>query len=120
AMNEPRWIDVMAVDELRKRRRTAVAHGDLQLCLLWHPGEDRPVAFDDICIHKQRNLSRGVILNGRIVCPGHQWAYDLSSGYCRERDRYQPRYRVEVADGRIRVDVAGPVPVETTNEVTID
>ena len=115
-MRAPDWIDVMAVDELRRRRRTAVNHGELQLCLLWHPDEDRPVAFDDVCIHKQRNLSKGVVLNGRIVCPGHQWAYDLTSGYCKERDRYQPTYRVDVVDGRVLVDLAGPLPTGTTTE----
>src|SRR5919106_4163345 len=61
-------------------------------------------------------FSKGVILNGRIVCPGHQWAYDLTSGYCKERDRYQPTYRVDVVDGRVLVDVAGPLPTGTTTE----
>jgi nitrite reductase (NADH) small subunit len=114
----PKWVDVAGMDELRRRRKMAVTHGDLCLVLLWHPDSDRPVALDDICIHKQRRLSQGMILNGRIVCPGHQWAYDLDSGYCRERDRYQPTYRVEVSDGRVRVDTSGPVtaPAEGTRE----
>jgi len=116
----PDWVDFAGADELRGRRTLAVRHGELQLCLLWHAEHDHPVAFDDVCIHKQRSLAKGVVLNGRLVCPGHQWAYDLVTGYCRERDRHQPTYRVRVSDGRVLVDVSGPVPVDTAAEVTID
>lgn len=116
----PDWVDVVGVDELRGRRTLAVSHGTLQLCLLWHAEHDRPVAFDDVCVHKQRSLAKGVVLNGRLVCPGHQWAYDLATGYCRERDRHQPTYHTRVAGDRVLVDVSGPVPVEAAVQVTID
>lgn len=117
----PVWVDLIGADELRSRRRlVAVAHGDLELCLYWHPGEDRPVAFHDVCIHKQRRLAQGVVLDGRIVCPGHQWAYDLTTGWCRERDRHQPTYRAEVVDGRVHVDVSAPLPTGTSTGVSVD
>jgi nitrite reductase (NADH) small subunit len=116
----PEWVDVADVGDLRGRRTLAVNHGDLALCVLWYADEDRPVAFHDVCIHKQRSLSKGVILNNRLVCPGHQWAYELGTGYCRERDRHQPTYRAEVVGGRVRVDVSAPVAVETSADVNVD
>jgi nitrite reductase (NADH) small subunit len=58
----------------------------------------------DTCIHKQRSLSRGALLNGHVICPGHQWAFDPRTGYVAEQGRCQPSYDVLVQDGRIFVD----------------
>lgn len=104
------WVDVVGVDELRARGKLATVQSDVPLLLIWLADEDRPVAFHDICIHKQRNLSGGVILNGRIVCPGHQWAFDLRSGHCAARDRNQPTYRAAIVGDRVRVDLSAPRP----------
>jgi nitrite reductase (NADH) small subunit len=108
-MPDGQWIEAGSVDELRKRGKLVASHGELRVVVLWHDGE--PKALDDCCIHKQRELHRGVVLNGRIVCPGHQWAYDLDTGYCRERDRYQPVYRARVDGDTVLVDVSAPKPV---------
>lgn len=104
------WVDVADAAELQERGKLAVAPGDLPLVVLWVADEQRPVALHDVCIHKQRNLSEGVVLNGRLVCPGHQWSFDLATGHCAARDRYQPAYRAQVVDGRVHVDVSAPIP----------
>jgi len=110
------WVEVAALDELRRARKLAVEVDGRQVGLFWHEG--RAFAFDNVCIHKQRELTSGVILNGRLVCPGHQWAYELDTGWCRERERTQPTFPVLVEDGRVLVDVEvdagrpGEVPVE--------
>lgn len=106
---ETGWVDVMGAEELRSKGKLGTSASDVPLMLVWLADEDRPVAFHDICIHKQRNLHEGVILNGRIVCPGHQWSYDLDTGYCAARERYQPTYRAEVVDGRVHVDISAPI-----------
>lgn len=107
------WTDVLSVEEVRAKGKVGLVVDDVPLMLVWVPDEDRPVAFYDICIHKQRHLSEGVILNGRIVCPGHQWSYDLGTGYCAARDRYQPTYEARVAGDRVEVDLAAPVDPST-------
>ena len=65
--------------------------------------EDHVYALDNICIHKQRELVKGVILNGRIVCPGHQWSFDLETGHEQKMDRYQPCFPAKVEDGTVFV-----------------
>lgn len=103
------WVDAASVDDVRAKGKLGVVCRDVPLLLVWLEEERRPAAFHDICIHKQRNLSGGVILNGRIVCPGHQWAFDLGTGYCEVRDRYQPTYRADAVDGRVLVDLSAPI-----------
>lgn len=103
------WRDAMSVEDLRGKGKVGLEIDGNPVMLVWSDDLDRPCAFHDVCIHKQRLLSEGVILNGRIVCPGHQWSYNLDSGYCEARDRYQPTYRARVEDGRVLVDLSAPI-----------
>jgi nitrite reductase (NADH) small subunit len=95
------WVDAGSVSDLQRRKRMVVDVGERQVAVFWHDGDVH--ALDNVCIHKQRELSRGVILNGRIVCPGHQWAYDLTTGYEQTMDRYQPCFPVRVEGGKVYV-----------------
>ncbi|MCY4174868.1 MAG: Rieske 2Fe-2S domain-containing protein [Acidimicrobiaceae bacterium] len=74
-----------------------------EILLLWNDGE--PAALSNVCIHRGRKLVEGVMLGTRLVCPGHQWAYEVTTGYCRARDRHQPRYSLELRDGKIFVEL---------------
>ena len=50
-----------------------------------------------------------MILGDRIVCPGHQWAFQLATGFEAKMEQYQPTYPVRITDdGRVEVDVASP------------
>lgn len=101
------WIEAGSRQELERARKKVVQAGERQIVVLWH--DDQPYALDNICIHRQRELAKGVILNGRIVCPGHQWAYDLTTGYCRERDRCQPVHAVRIEGDTVLVDTESAV-----------
>ena len=105
------WVEAGTVDEIRRARKRVVDADGTPVVVVWH--EDAVYALDDICIHKQRELHKGVILHGRLVCPGHQWAYDLATGYCRERERCQPVHSVRVEDGVVWVN-SEAAPIEET------
>ena len=96
------WADLAAEAELARAGKLVVHHERHEILLLWNDGS--PVALSNICIHRGRKLDEGVMLGTRLVCAGHQWAYEITTGYCAARDRYQPRYNLEAADGRIRVE----------------
>ncbi|ANY10346.1 hypothetical protein AFB00_24050 [Pseudonocardia sp. HH130630-07] len=87
---------------LARRRRARVEIGDRAVALFL-VGE-RVFAFDDVCIHKGRSLSRGVVWQGRVVCPAHQWAFDPGTGRAEGRDECQPVHDVAVIDGVVHVD----------------
>ena len=97
------WVDIASEAELARAAKLVVNHERHEILLLWNDGS--PVALSNLCIHRGRKLNEGVMLGSRLVCAGHQWAYDITTGYCSTRDRYQPRYALEVQDGRIRVEL---------------
>ena len=101
---EANWVDVGTTAEVAKRRKVVVEVGDEQIFVLAHGGAF--YALQNICIHRQREISKGVVLNGRIVCPGHQWAFDLQTGWEAIKQECQPTYRVRVADDIVQVDAA--------------
>jgi nitrite reductase (NADH) small subunit len=106
------WIDVGSVAEVARRRKLVVSHEDAPpIVVLAHDG--RFFALDNICIHKQRELVRGVILRDRIVCPGHQWSFDLGTGWEEKMGRCQPTYDVRVNGDRVEVDVASRRTLES-------
>jgi nitrite reductase (NADH) small subunit len=94
-------LDVCSTEELAAAGRRIVTGPLGEIVVLWNDGE--PSALVNTCIHKQRKISDGFQFKGRIVCPGHQWSFDVHTGYCKERDKFQPRYDVHVHDGRVVV-----------------
>ena len=42
------------------------------------------------CPHKGVNLEKcGIIKNDKIICPLHNWCFDLKSGNCETADKYK-------------------------------
>jgi nitrite reductase (NADH) small subunit len=63
------------------RERWTVTHED-RTYLVLDLGE-RLVVADALCPHKQNPLLEGVLRDGCLVCPGHWYTFDLSTGACR-------------------------------------
>ena len=102
-----RWLDVGDVAEVVKRRKFVVGEGPEAKVVIVR--DNCVYALDNVCIHKQRELVKGVVLGDRIVCPGHQWAFNLATGFEAKMEQYQPTYPVRVTDeGRVEVDLANP------------
>lgn len=95
------WLEAVSVETLRKKRRLTIESPEGGILLLWH--NERPHALANICVHKDRELANGNIFDDRIVCPGHQWAFDLETGFCREREQTQRVFVTRVVDGIIHV-----------------
>lgn len=98
------WIDVGAVDEVTKRKRVVVEHDGEEILVFIHAGEFHAIA--NRCIHRDRELVKGVVLRDKLVCPGHQWAFDVRTGWESVKQECQPTFAVEVLDGVVRVDPA--------------
>jgi len=107
------WVDVEDLANLVRRRRLVVDVGGRPVALFYVDGAVR--AIDNVCTHKQRELNKGTILGDRVVCPGHQWAFDLETGYEAKKCKYQPVFPTRIEDGRVLVaDEPMPIPDEET------
>lgn len=104
------WVTAGDADALTRARKTVIDVDGYEVFVLAHDGN--LYAFQNRCIHKQRELAKGVVLNGKLVCPGHQWAFALDSGYEAIKEECQPTFAVRVVDGMVEVDVDVPDPAK--------
>lgn len=95
------WIQVTQIEPLQQRKKLKVTVGDQDIALFYVNGE--VYALSDICIHKQSRLSRGLVFKGKVICPGHQWAFDLKTGWVDQWAKCQPVFAVKVEDGIVYV-----------------
>jgi 3-phenylpropionate/trans-cinnamate dioxygenase ferredoxin subunit/naphthalene 1,2-dioxygenase system ferredoxin subunit len=67
--------------------------------------EGRWCAIGGICTHQIAYLEDGVLEPGRVSCPRHGAAFDLTTGdaLCAPADMPVPVYDVQLTDGRILV-----------------
>lgn len=106
------WVRVASVAEVRRARKMLVEVGRHKVALFWH--KDAPFALQNTCIHKKRHLVRGTMLGDRVICPGHQWAFEIETGYERTQDACQPTFPTKVEGDDVYVQNASRVLVEDT------
>jgi nitrite reductase (NADH) small subunit len=104
------WHEVATLADLKVRKKKAVDVDGTPVALFYI--NDTVYALNDICIHEQRNLSKGAILFGKVICPGHQWKFDPATGEPVDQEGCQPTYAV-------RVDEAGAVSVSLQSPAVV-
>ena len=62
-------------------------------------------ACDDECPHVGLSLAAGDIEDGKVVCYGHGWGFDLTTGECDRMPVDVDVFPVEVVNGEVRVRV---------------
>lgn len=89
------WHEVASIADLKARKRKAVDVAGTPVALFYI--KDKVYALNDICMHEKRSLSKGSILFGKVICPGHQWKFDPATGQPEDQDGCQPTYAVQVS-----------------------
>jgi nitrite reductase/ring-hydroxylating ferredoxin subunit len=108
------WVHVAEMKDLARRKRKQVSVGDCPIALFLV--DDEVFAIDDICIHQERSLSKGTLLGGQVICPGHQWKFDPRTGQPEDQDGCQATYAVQVTEeGAILVAPAPVTPRQATS-----
>jgi nitrite reductase/ring-hydroxylating ferredoxin subunit len=96
--------EACSVDGIPRMLPRKVAIGGRSVLLCKDQGE--VYAVDEICPHKHKSMAYGVVHQGKITCPHHQYDFELGTGRCKRR-RCAPVmvYAVEVVDGSVFVKV---------------
>jgi nitrite reductase (NADH) small subunit len=100
----PQWIDIGALAAIPRQgaRLVKTAAGCVAV---FRTTDDRVFALDDRCPHKGGPLSQGIVHDGRVTCPLHNWVIDLESGRAQGADVGATRtFAVRVEDGRLLLD----------------
>ena len=110
------WVHVADLKDVARRKRKQVEVGGCPIALFLV--DDEVFAVDDTCIHQEKSLSKGTLLNGQVICPGHQWKFDPRTGRPEDQDGCLATYAVQVTEeGAVLLDPNPATPrVPTTVE----
>ena len=104
------YVKLVEVLRCSVGRGTFVEHAGRELAVFRFDASPQVVVIDNACPHSSGNLSGGEVRGSVVVCPWHQWEFDLTTGVCVDSPKARvARYPAEVRDGFVYADI----PVST-------
>ncbi len=105
------WVRVCRVAEVPAGWMRAFPVAGLGIpVLVADLGGGRFAASSGICPHEDVMLEGGDLEDGRVICPGHGYQFDLAPGSCaHDRDLRLRRFPLQVVGDEIhiRIDLIG-------------
>jgi NAD(P)H-dependent nitrite reductase small subunit len=76
-----RWVRAAKASEIPpgEGRNVRVERHEIAL---FHDAEHGFFAIDDTCPHQGASLGEGTYHEGRVICPMHNWVFDVRTGAC--------------------------------------
>jgi len=100
------WVELCEVSAIPPRGAICVDAGDNRIAL-FRTNDDEVFALEDKCPHKQGPLSQGIVHDGCVTCPLHNWVISLSTGQAQGADEGQvTTYPIRVEEGKVQLDIA--------------
>jgi len=97
-----KYVKVMNEEELLPGKSAIIAAGKEEIALFNYKGNYYAIA--NKCLHRGSPLGEGRIEEGILICPGHEWRYDLKTGDCPQNPELSTKvYPVRVVEGKIRI-----------------
>ncbi|MEM9953524.1 MAG: glutamate synthase-related protein [Chloroflexota bacterium] len=104
----PSFVEVLKTSELENSHGTTVFVNERDIALYRY--EDDFYALDNTCVHRQGKLGDGWMDGANVICPLHQWDYDVRTGVSRWNSKETvATYPVKVDGDSVLVD-ADAVP----------
>ena len=99
------WIEVGLVEDIPKLGARVVKNGDIDIAI-FRNNNDEIFAVNDVCPHKQGQLSQGIVHDKSVTCPLHNWKIDLTTGEAMGPDEgCTGHYVTKVENGKISIEV---------------
>lgn len=79
------WVEVGQLDDIPRQGSRCIAAGDLEIAV-FRTADDQVFALEDKCPHKNGPLSQGIVHDGCVTCPLHNWVISLETGLAQGAD----------------------------------
>ncbi len=86
-MNAPirPWTLIGTIDDIPAQGARCVKMGGMTIAV-FRTADDRVFALEDKCPHKHGPLSQGIVHDGCVTCPLHNWVISLETGTAQGAD----------------------------------
>lgn len=100
-----KWYKIPDIKDINKPFIKKVQAGRKNICLVGFEGEIYAIAAT--CPHAGFDLSEGLCVKGKIVCPYHRYTYNLTTGKGGEgQNDFVETYEVDIRDNDIYVCIS--------------
>ena len=82
------WIAIGSLDDIPQQGARCVKNGNMTIAV-FRTIDDRVFALEDKCPHKDGPLSQGIVHDGCVTCPLHNWVINLETGAAQGADEGQ-------------------------------
>lgn len=79
------WVAIGQLADIPRLGSRRVMAGDMKLAI-FRTAEDAVFALEDKCPHKAGPLSQGIVHDGCVTCPLHNWVIALDTGQAQGAD----------------------------------
>ena len=73
------WVRIGTLHDIPPRGARCVKSGEMTIAI-FRTADDRVFALEDKCPHRRGPLSQGIVHDGCVTCPLHNWVISLETG----------------------------------------
>ena len=100
------WCSIGTIDDIPRRGARCVKHGEMTIAI-FRTADDQIFALEDKCPHKNGPLSQGIVHDGCVTCPLHNWVISLESGQAQGADEGETlAFPIKLDDQTILIDLS--------------
>ena len=100
------WVHIGTLDDIPREGARCVKNGDMTIAI-FRTAKDDVFALEDKCPHKNGPLSQGIVHDGCVTCPLHNWVISLETGAAQGADEGRTAaFPVRLEDGQILIDLS--------------
>lgn len=100
------WQSIGTINDIPRRGARCVQNGDMTIAI-FRTNDDQIFALEDKCPHKKGPLSQGIVHDGCVTCPLHNWVISLESGLAQGADEGGTlSFPIKIDDETILIDLS--------------
>jgi len=100
------WVEVGKLEDIPRQGARCVSMGETTVAF-FRTMDDEVFALEDKCPHKNGPLSQGIVHDGCVTCPLHNWVISLKTGEAQGADEGQVKaFNVKLENEKILLDLS--------------
>jgi len=84
------WVSIGKLADIPRQGARCVKNGAMTIAI-FRTFDDRVFALEDKCPHRNGPLSQGIVHDGCVTCPLHNWVISLETGKAQGADEGETR-----------------------------
>ncbi|HEV7435979.1 MAG TPA: nitrite reductase small subunit NirD [Pseudorhizobium sp.] len=104
------WVMIGTIADIPRQGSRRVKNGSMRIAV-FRTLDDRIFAIEDRCPHKNGPLSEGIVHDGCVTCPLHNWVISLETGEAQGADQGRaPTFPVRLENQNIYLSLTPTTP----------